>query len=58
MDKSNVFIKNTDMQSAKYTASKHKKIARLLEKEVFKVVNIDNIPRNIQIFNSYFVDEI
>ena len=46
MDEFDVFIKNVDAPLAQYTASRQKKITRLLEKGVFKVVTGGNIPSN------------
>ena len=58
MDESDVFIKNTNTSPAQYTASRHKEIARLFEKGIFKVVTTNSIPSNIQILNSRFVNKI
>ena len=58
MDKFDIFIKNIDMSSTQYTASRQRETAKILKKGVFKVVISANIPNNIQIFNSHFVDEI
>ena len=41
-----------------FGASRHKELNGLLESGVFEVVNIDDIPHGIRIFNSRFVDEI
>ena len=35
-----------------------KKINNLLEKSVFKVISISEVPKSIRIFNSHFVDKI
>lgn len=59
MDKFDAFTnKDVDAQPPKYTASRQKGIAGLLEKSVFKVVTPEEIPSNTQVFNSRFVDEI
>lgn len=59
IDKVDVFInKNTDVQLAQYTASRQKEIIGLYEKSDFKVTFIYDIPSNVQIFNSRFIDEI
>lgn len=59
IDKFDVFInKNTDVYPTQYIASKQKTIAKLFEKNVFKVVTTIEIPGNAQIFNSYFDDKI
>lgn len=51
-----MFIKkDTNVQ---YIASKPKKIAGLIEKRVFKVVNSEDVQSNTQIFNSCFVNKI
>ena len=41
-----------------YTASRQKKIASLLEKKVFQLVDSQNVPTDAYIFKSQFVDEI
>ncbi len=46
MDKSDLFIKNADIPPAQYTSSIQKKIAKLFEKNIFKVVTSANIPNN------------
>lgn len=59
MDEFDAFIsKNADIKPAQYTESKQKKIARLLEKDVFRVVTTINIPINAQIFNSHFINKV
>ena len=58
IDELNVFIKNTDMPPAQYTASRQKKIAGLLEKDIFKVVTSADILSNTQIFNSRYINKI
>lgn len=50
--------KNANNKSAQYITSIQKKIARLLEKCIFKVVTTHNILSNAQIFNSRFVNKI
>ena len=58
MDKSDIFIKNADAPLAQYTMLKQKKLAGLLEKNIFKVVTSADILNNIRIFNSCFVDKV
>ena len=59
MDRFDVFInKNADAQPAQYTASRQTEVNGLLEKGVFKAVNSKDVPSNVQIFNSGFVDKI
>lgn len=58
MDKFDVFIKNINISSAQYTASRQKEITGLLEKSVFKVIISVDILNNTQIFNSRFVDKV
>ena len=59
MDEFDVFInKNSDVHPAQYTTSRQKKITRLLEKGVFKVVTSKDVPSNTRIFNSRFMDEV
>lgn len=59
IDKFDAFINKTaDIKPAQYIAFKQKKIAKLLEKRVFKVVTTANILNNAQIFNSHFVDKV
>lgn len=59
MNKFEVFInKNANGKSAQYITSKQKEFARLLKKDLFKVVTTDSISSNAQIFHSCFVDEI
>ena len=41
-----------------FVESRQKEINGLLEKGVFEVVSISEVPKNIRIFNSRFVDEI
>lgn len=59
IDEFHAFInKNAYTKLSQYTVSKQKKITKLLDKAVFKVINAENIPKNTQIINSYFIDEI
>lgn len=53
-----VIDKSVDALPAQYTASKQKKIVGLFEKIVFKVVTINSIRSNVQIFNFRFIDKI
>ena len=41
-----------------YTRSRQKELNRLLERGVFKVVDLVDVPPGTRIFNSRFVDEI
>ena len=41
-----------------FTNSRSSKINGLLEKGVFRVVNLEDVPQGVRIFNSRFVDEI
>jgi hypothetical protein len=41
-----------------YTDSRQKELNGLLEKGVFEVVNMADIPQGVRIFNSRFVDEV
>lgn len=55
----NMFInKNSDDKSAQYTISRQKDVAKLFEKDIFKVITTNNISSNVQIFNSHFVNKI
>lgn len=59
MDKFDAFFnKNADTKLTQYTTSGQKRIARLLEKDVFKVVTSKNILKNVEIFNFCFIDKI
>lgn len=42
-----MFIKNINVSLAQYTVSRQKRIAELLEKNIFKVIVSANIPSNI-----------
>ena len=53
-----MFIKNFDAPPTQYTAFRQKEIAKLLEKNVFKVVISADILSNTQIINSRFVDKV
>lgn len=46
------------MQLAQYVTSRQKKIARLLEKSIFKVVTTTDILNNAQILNFHFIDKV
>lgn len=48
IDEFHVFIKNVDAPPAEYIISRQKKIARLLKKDVFKVVTSVDIWTNFQ----------
>jgi hypothetical protein len=41
-----------------YNASCQKELNRLLEKGVFEICSIDNIPKGVWLFNSHFIDKI
>ena len=58
IDKFDIFIKNANMLLAQYIISKQKKITRLFEKNIFKVLTGKDISSNTRIFNSRFVYEI
>ncbi len=59
MDKLDTFTnKDADAQLPQYTVSRQQKIARLLEKILFKVVIPEKILSNARVFNSCFVNEI
>ena len=51
-------IKNNYIQSLQYTVFRQKEINELLKKNVFKIINHENVFENIRIFNFRFVDEI
>lgn len=53
-----MFIKNVDVAPTQYIASRQKKIAKLLEKDVLKVVLSIDISNNSQIFNFCLIDKI
>ena len=57
----NVFVKNDNVfvnSFNQYVASRQKEITRLLKKEIFEIVNQQDISSNNRIFNFRFVDEI
>ena len=59
MNEFDVFInKNSDRHLTQYIASRQKEITGLLEKSVFKVVTSKDVPSNVRILNSHFVDKI
>jgi hypothetical protein len=41
-----------------YDASRQKELNGLLEKGVFEICNLDDIPQGVRLFNSRFVDEV
>ena len=47
-----------NLKLPQFTLSRHKEILRLLEKRIFKLVNPKDVPIDIRVFNSRFVDEI
>jgi hypothetical protein len=54
-----IFLQNDDNQPYhQFKASRQKEIAGLLEKGVFEIVNLKNVPPGTRLFNSRFVDEI
>ncbi len=59
INKFDMFInKNADDKLVQYITSRQKEVARLFEKGVFKIVTINDISSNAQIFNSCFVNKI
>ena len=57
MNDSNLFsVEN--IETSQFIAFRQKKISKLLEKEIFKIVNSENVFVDTHIFNSRFVDEI
>lgn len=59
MNKYDIYInKDIDTQLPELITFKQKKIAKLLEKKVFKAINSKKILKNIDSFNSYFVIKI
>ena len=48
----------SEVNPNQFTSSRHKEITGLLENGVFEVINPKDVPTNIRIFNSRFVDEI
>ncbi len=54
----NLHYDDVNMRLPPYTLSRQKEILGLLEKGVFQVVNPKDLPVDIKVFNSRFVDEI
>lgn len=50
--------KDADTQLSQYLASTPDQIAELLEKDVFRVVTLEEILSNIPVFNLRFIDKI
>lgn len=59
-----IFIQSHDSNNPTFerispsTESRRKEVNSLLEKGVFEMVNLADIPKGIRIFNSRFIDEI
>ncbi|SLM40545.1 hypothetical protein SS1G_12712 [Lasallia pustulata] len=51
-------IKLFECNSPLFTESRQKEISGLLEKGVFKIIDITDVPKGIRIFNSRFINEI
>ena len=54
-------LEDTDVDISKlsqFIASRQKKVVELLEKDVFKLVNLEDVSDDARVFNSRFVDEI
>jgi hypothetical protein len=47
-----------DSQPGQFSASRQKELSGLLEKGVFKIVKLADVPQGVRLFNSRFVDEI
>lgn len=58
MDEFDVLIKNADILWAQHIIFREKKIPRLLEKKIVKVVTSEDILSNTQIFNPRFINKI
>jgi hypothetical protein len=44
--------------ATQFSASYQKELASLLEKGVFKIVKLNDVPKAVQLFNSRFVNKI
>ena len=49
---------DVSLKMSQFTVSRRKEISGLLEKEVFKIIDLNDILSNARVFNSQFVDEI
>ena len=49
---------DVDSWLCQYPASRQKQIAKLLKKEVFRIVTPEKIPSNAQVLNPYLVNKI
>lgn len=49
---------NSHLKSFQFTASRHKEIFGLIEKDVFQLVNSEEISSDARIFNSRFVEKV
>ena len=47
-----------DSQPGQFSASRQKELSGLLEKGVFEIVKLADVPQGVRLFNSRFVDEI
>jgi hypothetical protein len=57
-DNSSISIFTTAPWELQFTASHHKKVTSLLEKRVFEITKLENVPPLTCLFNSQFVDEV
>ena len=46
------------LQDDQFGASRQKEIIGLLEKGVFKITKLADVPQGVRLFNSRFVDEV
>ena len=53
-----IFIQDNALALPPFTASRRKELNGLLKNGIFEVVDIEDIPYSIRIFNSRFIDEI
>ena len=52
-----IFLQD-DNNYSQFKASRQKEITGLLEKGVFKLIDPQEVPAGVRIFNSHFIDEI
>ena len=57
-DDSGIPISTTAPWEPQFTALHHKEITGLLEKGVFEIIKLENVPPSTCLFNSWFVDEV
>ena len=57
-DDSNIPTPTIALREPQFAASRRKEITGLLEKGVFKITKLANVPQGVRLFNSRFVDEI